>query len=56
MLKGTHAALPSVVRCFPLMAQFREILRHLFYKSQRDWEWGRRDPDASNRSRGGGTR
>jgi hypothetical protein len=26
----THAALP-VVRCFPLMAQYAETLRHLFF-------------------------
>jgi hypothetical protein len=33
MLKGTREA-PPVVRCFPLMAQFREILRHLFSKGR----------------------
>jgi hypothetical protein len=30
MLKGTHAALPPSSAVFLAMAQFREILRHLF--------------------------
>ena len=36
MSRETHATTPPVARCFSLMAQFRETLRHLFRKSDAD--------------------
>jgi hypothetical protein len=35
VLKGTHAALPPSSAVFLVMAQFREILRHLYLEGSR---------------------